>query len=151
MKKLILALGLLIVSASATSAFAKDLCVDAGGGIRVQFNKVVLLKGKTTLLAGRADVGGNNVPVVGTLTLDADNVTTRIGVMVYQIPGSWNIVGFTMSVVGDKLFNASGFFDNFPLNSNGDGAVTWTSVLCSSVPPAFPSRAVVGPAPGILE
>jgi len=116
-----------------------------------QFNKVVFLKGKTTLLAGRADLGGNNVPAVGAVTVDTDNVTTRIGVMVYQVPGSWNVVGFTLNLVGDKLFNATGFFDNFPLNSNGDGAFTWTNVPCTSVPPAFFSRTVEGPAAGILE
>jgi hypothetical protein len=153
MKKMMLFLAVLFLSVSATSAFALDLCLQGGAGaagVMFQFNKVVLNKGKTTVLAGRADQAGNNVPLFGAVTLDSDGVTTRIAVMAFPFTGSWNALGFAISMVGDKQFNATGIFDNFPLDTAGD-SMTWTHVLCSTVPPAFPSRTNVGPRLGMQE
>ena len=155
MRKFILGLTVLFLGASANSVFAKDICASGVVGLLpgtlLRFEKVKLLNGKTTPLVGRADINGNNVPFAGALTVDSDGVTVRIAVTAYQVPGSWNVVGFTMNLVGDKNFNATGFFDNFPLNGNGDGALQIANSDCSSFPPAFPIREAGKPSAGILE
>jgi hypothetical protein len=130
-------LAVLFVSASATSAFAKDLCVGDSLGNFLKFNNVKLLKGKTTPLVGRYEFGnGNNTPVFGAVTLDSDNVETRI-VLTYSNVFTNEIAIFTM--VGDKSFNATGNYDIDPIGSIDINNASWTNILCSTFLPAFTS------------
>lgn len=99
MKRIILAVVLLGITAG--PAFAKDLCVQNIFGQLLKFDNVKLLKGKTTALVGRFHPAGSdtNTPVNGVLTVDSDNVTTRIGIVSFPI-GAVSSVGWTMT--GDK-------------------------------------------------
>ena len=150
MKKMMLGLAALLVSLSATSALALDLCVINGFGQLYKFDAVRLLKNKTTPLAGRFHFsGGNdNKPLLGSVTLDNDNLTVRIFVL-----SEGSAVQFTESMIGDKRFNALGSFDNAPLGSTTGGSA-WANIPCTNgfFPAAFVGRGpVVGPAPGLPE
>lgn len=141
MKKLMLTLALLIVSMSAASAFAKDLCViDNLGGHVLKFDAVKLLKGKSTALVGRLNFGNSalNTPLSGVLTLDSDNLTTRI-VLTYSSVAINEIAIFTF--VGDKNFNATG---NYNIIGGSIMAVSWTSIACNLAAAANVSGAPVG-------
>jgi hypothetical protein len=151
MRRIALLVGLFLVGLTTTSAFAKDLCVVNAFGQLVKFDKVQVLKGKTTVLAGRFHgTGGDpNVPFNGAVTLDSDNVTTRIGILAYPVAGGGISVAFSEYMIGDKDFNATGSFDNSPF-SGTDGADIWTSVSCATpFPPASAIISPVRPAPGI--
>jgi hypothetical protein len=148
MKKMMLFLAVLFLSASATSAFAVNRCVRNGFGQLFEFDTVKLTKNKTAPLAGRFHFGGDsdNNPAFGAATLDSDGSTVRIFVMTF---GSGAQVTWLMT--GDKFLNATGTFDTAPL-AGSDGADSWTSIPCTSpFPPAFPSRAVARNAPGNVE
>jgi hypothetical protein len=153
MKKIVLLIVVLLVSVTAGPAFAKDLCVGNAFGQLFKFDKVQLLKGKTTTLAGRwhpfAD--DTNTPVTGAVTLDSDNSTTRIAIISYPVGLSGVAVAFSEYMIGDKSFNATGTFDNSPF-SGDDGSDVWTAVDCKTiVPPASPTISPVGPAPGLPQ
>ena len=128
-------------------ALARDICVANAYGDLYVFNNVKLLKGKTTPLVGRIHFGGDsNSPVSGSVTLDSDNLTTRIGVIAY--PAGIAFTPFIEYMTGDKSFNAGGAYDNGPLGSE-DGTDTWTALDCKLLaPPAIPPVAPAGPAPG---
>ena len=150
MKKMMLAFAALLVSMSATSAFALDLCVINGFGQLYKFDTVRLLKNKTTPLSGRFHfAGGNdNKPIFGSVTLDSDNLTVRIFIL-----SEGSAVQFSESMTGDKKFNALGSYDNAPLGST-TGASAWANIPCTTgfFPAAFVGRGpVVGPAPGLPE
>jgi hypothetical protein len=153
MKKLLLAVAVFLFSTSATSAFAKDLCVVNNFGQLFKFDNVKLLKGKTTPLVGRIHPFGSdfNQPITGSVTLDSDNATVRISILGIPLPGS-GLVSFVASMIGDKNFNALGQFDNAPLETltNSDA---WTAVPCIQgfFPAAFVTGPLVGPAPGIPQ
>lgn len=157
MRKFILGLTVLFLSGSPISALAKDICVQNSFGQFLKFDKIKLLTGRTTVFGGRFHGNGDtlNQPFYAAVTVDSDNVTTRI--IVTAMPaGDAASVPVAWYMVGDKSFNATGRYDNSPFNANGDGADSWTNSDCATFPPAFPSRAptertVVGPAPGIPE
>jgi hypothetical protein len=152
MKKIMLFLAVLFLSASATSAFAKDICVLDGFGNLLQFNKVQLLKGRSTQLSGRIHYGGFslNSPLHGVVTVDSDNVTTRIAFTIHGVaPALFEV--FAVHATGDKLFNASGSFDQGPFTPGGDGAYSMVNAPCSIVLPALPDRSPGGPISVIPE
>jgi hypothetical protein len=149
MRRIALLVVVVFVGITAGPAFAKDLCVENSFGDVFRFDRVQLLKGKTTVLVGRFHSGGGdpNVPVNGAVTLDSDNVTTRIGILAYPVAGGGISVAFSEYMVGNKSFNATGSFDNSPFDGT-DGADTWTPVSCATLPPASPIISPVRPAPG---
>jgi len=142
MKKIMLFLAVLFLSVSTTSAMAKDLCVQGSLGVGFVFNNVKLLKGKTTILTGRVFIGSSNAPFQGAVTVDSDNVTTRIGVIAYQ--GTTLIGPVLWDMVGDKFFNATGNADVAPFGSVF-GPDIWTNIPCNTVLPAFPVPSPEGP------
>jgi hypothetical protein len=150
MKRIALLVAIFLVGLTTVPAFAKDLCVQNDFGQLLKFDRVQLLKGKTTVLAGRFHplADDTNLPFNGAVTLDSDNITTRIGVLSFpDVSGIPVAVGWTM--VGDKSFNATGSFDNSPF-SGTDGADIWTHVSCAApFPPASATISPVRPAPGI--
>lgn len=149
MKKMMLVFAFLFVSMSATSAFALDLCVINGFGQLYKFDAVRLLRNKTTPLTGRFHFlgGEDNKPIMGSVTLDNDNLTVRIFIL-----AEGSAVQFSESMTGDKKFNALGSYDNAPLGSTTGGSV-WASIPCTTglFPTAFVARTIVGPAPGLPE
>ena len=149
MKRMMLVLAALFVSMSATSAFALDLCVINGFGQLYKFDTVKLLKNKTTPLSGRFHFsGGNdNKPILGSVTLDSDNLTVRIFIL-----SEGSAVQFSESMTGDKHFNAVGSFDNAPLGSTTGGSV-WANIPCTTglFPAASVALPIAGPAPGLPE
>jgi hypothetical protein len=153
MKKLLLGVAVLVLSMTATSAFAKDLCVLNTFGQLFKFDGVKLLKGKTAPLVGRFHpTGGDfNQPVNGSVTLDGDNVTVRVSIVGVPLAGS-GLLPFIESMIGDKNFNAVGQFDNAPFGAL-TGADAWFAVPCVAgiFPAAIVTGPVVGPAPGIPE
>jgi hypothetical protein len=136
MKKLMLILTVLFVGMSANSAFALNLCVTDSIGHDLKFDNVKLPKGKSAPLAGRLNIGGSetNAPLSGVVTVDSDNVTTRIVVEVVHVANG-ELVRFYLT--GDKAFNASGRFDGLPFNFGGDGNYSWANVPCNTLLPAF--------------
>jgi len=150
MRRLVLIVAVFVAAITAAPALAKDICVQNSFSQLFKFDGVKLLKGKTTQLTGRFEAFGVNVPIDGALTLDSDGVTTRIGILTYPNAGGGAPTSVMWTMVGDKLFNATGSFDDGALGSI-DGADTWTNVSCSGFPPAFPNRSPVDRAPGSIK
>lgn len=128
MKKLLLILAFVIVSMSTTSAFAKDLCVADSLGHVWKFDTIKLLKGKSTPLVGRVNINNdsaNNHPVSGAVTLDSDNLTTRI-VLTFSHGDLNETIIFSM--VGDKSFNATGRF--LIIGGAATTPYTWGNIPC---------------------
>lgn len=149
MRKTALLFVVLFLVAFSASAFAKDICVNNGSSL-IKFDNVRLLKGKTTPLSGEFHPGGGdaNLPFIGSVTLDADGVTTRIHIISSYGNGA---ISCMWAMTGDKSFNASGNFDNVPFASTPDGAETWTNISCASPFPAAGPRASGTIAAGIPE
>jgi hypothetical protein len=149
MRRIALLVAIFLVGLTTAPAFAKDLCVVNDFGQLFKFDRVQLLKGKTTVLAGRFHPLGDatNLPFNGAVTLDSDNITTRIGILIYPTDAAF--VAAAVVMVGDKNFNATGSFDNSPF-SGTDGADNWAKVSCASpFPPASATISPERPAPGI--
>ena len=144
MRRKALLVAMFLVGLTTAPAFAKDLCVVNAFGQFFKFDRVQLLKGKTTVLVGRVHPLGDatNLPFNGAVTLDSDNITTRIGIVVYPTDPAFVSAAFLM--VGDKNFNADGSFDSSPL-SGTDGADIWTKVSCAT---PFPPASLVTPPQG---
>jgi hypothetical protein len=108
MRRIALLVAIFLVGLTTAPAFAKDLCVVNDFGQLLKFDRVQLLKGKTTVLVGRFHplADDTNVPFNGAVTLDSDNVTTRIGIVGYPVGGwlsrsrsTWSVTKTLMQLV----------------------------------------------------
>ena len=152
MRRLILVVSVFVAVIMAAPVLAADRCVANIFGQFFRFNGVKLVIGKTTQLAGRFHPGGGafNLPFDGAVTLDSDGGTTRIGILSYPDASGVGTTAVMWTMVGDKLFNATGSFDDDALGSI-DGADTWVPGSCVGFPPAFTDRSPVERAPGIIK
>jgi hypothetical protein len=121
----------------ASTASAKDLCIEDNLGEQLHFKKVKKLKpGSVVPVAGifRGPSGGGPIavaPADGVAMMDSEG-TVKIGIFVHAIVAGTNNLSFEWT--GDATFAGSGSYDNDGDNF-ADGAVTFVGIDCDSIPP----------------
>ena len=136
MKKSVFVLAMFLLSASATSVLAKDICVANQDGKLFKFDNVRLIRNKTTSLVGRIHPAAfllvnNSRPMYGSVTVRGDNAVVEVFVTGGMlVPTTWHMYL-------DKNFEGAGRIDRSPYNSGGDDDEFWTNIPCNKLfPPA---------------
>ena len=132
--------------------FVSQQCYAAKFCLQDNFGEIFILKG------GKIDKKSFtvkvDVPSLCVVTGHAEASVNGSGQIVLGMLTSHDVTGNCLTVrwsmIGDGNFNATGNFDRNGDGSN-DGAVTFTAVSCSSIPPFGPTKPVDPNAPLIKK